>query len=105
MFPPEVYMRVKPPRLGYLEEVGDWRLTDNLLTLKINRVKSQPCGFRGRDSKITKRGWTLHSWAFIDGSWIPLEPLSVWWSTDELYTVSVPRQRDVEWERMGLASQ
>lgn len=91
-------------RLGFGESIADFKQTDRFLSVKINRVRGHDSGYRGRDFTITHRGVTLYTWALLNGSWQAIEPVTVWWSTDELLTASMPRQRDLEWERMGLVN-
>lgn len=90
-------------RLGYDESVADFKLDGDTMALSINRARGRECGRGGRDFRITQRGVTIYTWRWDGESWLPVgEPVTLWWSTDELHTASMPRQRDIEWEILGL---
>lgn len=90
----------KPPRLGYMESIDQWRMTDTDLTLRVNRVKGRQVGWGGRDFKVTHRGVTLYTWRWLDGRWVALQPFTFWHEVDELVTSTPARPRDTEWEQM-----
>jgi hypothetical protein len=91
---------IKPPRLGYMESISEWRLTDDTLTLRVERVKGRESGLGGRDFKITHRGVEIRSWRYNGISWVALEPFTMWSEVEEIATSTPARTRDPEWESM-----
>ena len=91
---------MKPPRLSYMENISDWRMTDTDLTLRVERVKGRQVGWAGRDFKVTHRGVTIYTWRWIDEAWVALEPFTHWTPVDELVTSTPARARDTEWEEI-----
>ena len=78
----------RPPHLGYLETVGAFRVTQNDVTLNVERVKGRSSGFHGRDFIVTHRGVTMYAWRYLDGRWIALEPITLWRSVPEEFYAS-----------------
>jgi hypothetical protein len=85
--------------LGMFESAGDIKVTDNVITLAVNRAQVKET--RGFGWQVTKRGITLYSFRRDErtGVWALTGTVPVWWSTDELHG-QPPKVRDAEWEQM-----
>jgi hypothetical protein len=84
--------------LGPFEEVFGLAMTDDTITLGVNRAKVEHT-FAG--DRITKRGRTLYLWNLdARGVWHLMDTTSVYWSTDEMHVTRERRQHDSDWEDM-----
>lgn len=83
--------------VGIFEEVSAVQITEDRITVKVDRVRAKTSRSGHR---ITHRGITLYVYVLRPEGWGALEPITQWWSVDELHAVRVV-ERDAEWERLG----
>lgn len=88
-------------RLGIMETIAGYQHSDTVLTVTINRVQ---CQSSRRGLEIRQRGATayLFTRSDTDSEWEMQEPITVWWSTSELFTsdVRMVEPDQAEWEAM-----
>lgn len=82
----------RPIRLGLFENVYTFQVSDDSITLTIERVRTDQIR---RGFKVSQRGFTMHGWRLINDVWQRQEPVTAW-QPEELAEVHTPWVRSPE---------